>query len=150
MSGELFKMMTGVDMVHVPYRGAALALTDLIAGQVQLMFDNVVTFDPAHQIRHASAIGRDHGGSHGIASEVPVVSDVPAGLRGERLVRRSAHPKARRDIVDKLNKEINAILAEPGRKATICRNLGRRAGHRARAADSGKCWRTKPKSGARW
>ena len=41
MSGELFKMMTGVSMVHVPYRGGALALTDLIGGQVQVMFDNV-------------------------------------------------------------------------------------------------------------
>src|ERR1700704_1719187 len=43
MSGELFKMMTGVDMVHVPYRGGALALTDMVGGQVQVMFDNVPT-----------------------------------------------------------------------------------------------------------
>ena len=41
MSGELFKMMTGINMVHVPYRGGAPALTDLIAGQVQVMFDNI-------------------------------------------------------------------------------------------------------------
>src|SRR5215218_995017 len=43
MSGELFKMMAGVDMIHVPYRGGALALTDMIAGQVQVMFDNIPT-----------------------------------------------------------------------------------------------------------
>ena len=41
IAGELFKVMTGIDMVHVPYRGAALALTDLIGGQVQVMFDNM-------------------------------------------------------------------------------------------------------------
>ena len=43
MSGELFKMMAGVNMVHVPYRGAAPAITDLLAGQVQVMFDNIAT-----------------------------------------------------------------------------------------------------------
>src|SRR5262245_22797483 len=43
MSGELFKMMTGINMVHVPYRGAALALTDLLGGQVHVMFDNIPT-----------------------------------------------------------------------------------------------------------
>ena len=55
MSGELFKMMTGTDMIHVPYRGGALALTDMIGGQVQVMFDNVPT--AAEFIRPASCVG---------------------------------------------------------------------------------------------
>ena len=57
MYGELFKMMAGVDMMHVPYRGAAPALTDLIGGQVQVMFDPFLV-NRAHQGRHSSEFWR--------------------------------------------------------------------------------------------
>src|SRR5207253_6696844 len=60
MSGELFKMMTGVNMVHVPYRGGALALTDMIGGQVQVMFDNIPTameFVRSGQLRGLAVTG---------------------------------------------------------------------------------------------
>ena len=60
VAGELFKMMAGVDMVHVPYRGAAPALTDLLGGQVQVMFDRPALVDRVHQGRQAARAGGDH------------------------------------------------------------------------------------------
>ena len=59
VAGELFKMMAGVDMVHVPYRGAAPALTDLLGGQVQVMFGAHAGVDRAHQGRQAAGAGGD-------------------------------------------------------------------------------------------
>jgi tripartite-type tricarboxylate transporter receptor subunit TctC len=60
VAGELFKVMTGVNMVHVPYRGQAPAMTDLLGGQVQVMFDPVVFVDRTHPGRQATAFGCDH------------------------------------------------------------------------------------------
>ena len=60
VAGELFKFMTGVDMLHVPYRGSAPALTDLLAGQVQVMFDVTSSSTVAHQGRQAACAGGDH------------------------------------------------------------------------------------------
>ena len=68
MSGELFKMMTGVDMIHVPYRGGAPALTDLISGQVQVMFDNLPHVDRVHQSRQAARAGGDKHNALGRAA----------------------------------------------------------------------------------
>jgi tripartite-type tricarboxylate transporter receptor subunit TctC len=67
MAGEPFKMMTGTDMTHVPYRGAAPALTDLIGGQVQVMFDNAAS-SVAPARRPAAAAGGDDGNAHGRVS----------------------------------------------------------------------------------
>ena len=58
MAGELFKMMAGVDMVHVPYRGGAPAITDLLGGQVQVMFDRHGLVDRVHQGRQAARAWR--------------------------------------------------------------------------------------------
>jgi tripartite-type tricarboxylate transporter receptor subunit TctC len=59
IAGELFKMMAGVNLVHVPYRGAAPALTDLIGGQVHVMFDILPSLNSTHSIRRAARAGRD-------------------------------------------------------------------------------------------
>ena len=95
MSGELFKMMTGIDMIHVPYRGGALALTDLIGGQVQVMFDNIPT---AHGVRGSGKL-RGFAVTGAARSEtlpdLPTVADFRAGLRGDLVVRTSARPRAR-------------------------------------------------------
>jgi tripartite-type tricarboxylate transporter receptor subunit TctC len=61
VAGELFKMMAGVDIVHVPYRGGGPALVDLMSGRVQLMFDNLPTSTGIHSSRQATALGGDHG-----------------------------------------------------------------------------------------
>ena len=97
-SRELFKMMTGVNMVHVPYRGAAPALTDLLGGQVQVLFGTtaiVIQFMRAGRLR---ALASDHGDALGGAAGHPDRGRLRAGLRGERLVwRRRAKGHARRD-----------------------------------------------------
>jgi tripartite-type tricarboxylate transporter receptor subunit TctC len=81
LSGELFKTMTGTNIVHVPYRGTAPALTDLVAGQVQVMFDNI-----------PGSIRRDRGETGGRASGRADHRRNRAGLRGEHLVRDRGAP----------------------------------------------------------
>ena len=84
LSGELFKMMTGINMLHVPYRGAAPALTDLLAGQVQVMFDAMPS--SIEQIRSGKLrAGGDHGDASGGAAGRSDRKRVCAGLRDKRL-----------------------------------------------------------------
>jgi tripartite-type tricarboxylate transporter receptor subunit TctC len=96
--GELFKMMTGVEMLHVPYRGGALALNDLIGGQLQVMFDTMpesIGFIRAGALRLARS---DHGGARIGAAGRPHDRRFRTGLRGERVVRhRRATQYAGRD-----------------------------------------------------
>src|SRR5215216_1908347 len=104
---ELFKMMTGTDLVHVPYRGGAPALTDLLGGQVQVMFDTLPT-----SVEHIRS-GRVH--ARGVSSatrseaipDVPPVSDVVAGYDASGWYGIGAPKDTPRDIADKLNAEIN-------------------------------------------
>ena len=98
LAGELFKMMTGVDMVHVPYRGGTAALVDLLRGQVQVRFGSLTEFDPIHQRRQAARAGSNHGIAFGSATGHPNGGRVPAWLRRERLDwRRGTQKHARRD-----------------------------------------------------
>src|SRR5262245_36120253 len=119
MYGELFKMMAGVDMLHVPYRGGAPALTDLLAGQVQVMFDTLIT-----SIEHIRA-GKLRPLAVTAATRVEVLPDIPTvgefvpgyeavGWQGVGAPRTTPV-----EIIDKLNKEINAGLADPRIKARI-------------------------------
>ena len=117
MSGELFKMMTGVNLIHVPYRGGAPALTDLLAGQVQVMFDNVPT-----SIEHIRT-GRLRGLA--VTSEtrldalpdLPTVADFVPGYESSAWYGLGAPKNTPAEIIDRLNKEVNAILADPKSKA---------------------------------
>src|SRR5450759_87657 len=117
MSGELFKMMTGVDLVHVPYRGGALALTDLIGGQVQVMFDNLPTsaeYIKAGKLRGlavTSAIRSD------VLPDLPTVGDFVPGYEASAWYGIGAPKDTPPEIIDTLNKEVNAILADPKAKA---------------------------------
>jgi tripartite-type tricarboxylate transporter receptor subunit TctC len=117
MSAELFKMMVGVDMLHVPYRGGAPALTDMLAGQVQVMFDNLPTsieFIRAGKLRAlaVTTTARSH-----LLPDLPTVADFVPGYEASAWYGIGA-PKGTPDaIVGKLNAEINAILAEPQAKA---------------------------------
>ena len=119
IAGELFKQMTGIDMVHVPYRGAALALTDLIGGQVQVMIDNM-----AASLEHIRA-GRLRALAVTTATRLETLPDLPTvgefvpGFEASSMNGLGAPKHTPAEIVDKLNKEINAALADPKIKARI-------------------------------
>lgn len=119
LSGELFKMMAGVDMVHVPYRSEGPAITDLVSGQVQLMFPN-----PPAVIEHIRA-GRLLALAVTSAEPVTALPGVPAlrsfvpGYEATAWLGLGAPRSTPPDIVDKLNKEINAVLATPEMRERI-------------------------------
>jgi tripartite-type tricarboxylate transporter receptor subunit TctC len=119
MAGELFKLMTGVRAIHVPYRGSAPMLNDLLSGQVQVAFDGI-----ASSIGHIRA-GRLRALGVGNATRVEALPDVPAiaefvpgyeagGTQGVGVPRKTPV-----EIIDKLNREINVGLADPTMRARI-------------------------------
>jgi tripartite-type tricarboxylate transporter receptor subunit TctC len=117
MSGELFKMMTGVNMIHVPYRGGALALTDMIGGQVQVMFDNIPTameFVKSGKLRGLAVTG---AGRSETLPDLPTVADFLPGYEATSWYGLGAPKGTPAEIFEKLNREVNAILAEPKTKA---------------------------------
>jgi tripartite-type tricarboxylate transporter receptor subunit TctC len=119
IAGELFKMMSGVQMLHVPYRGQAPALIDLLAGQVQVMFDSM----PA-SIEHVRA-GRVRALAVGTATrspalpDVPTVGDVVPGFEASAWYGVAAPRNTPAEIVEQLNKEINAAFADPRIKTRL-------------------------------
>jgi tripartite-type tricarboxylate transporter receptor subunit TctC len=117
VSGELFKMMTGISMIHVPYRGGAPALTDMISGQVQVMFDNVPTsieFIRAGKLRPlaVTTVQRSE-----VLPDLPTVADFVPGYEASAWYGVGAPKGTPAEIIDKLNSEINAILANPKTKS---------------------------------
>jgi tripartite-type tricarboxylate transporter receptor subunit TctC len=117
MSGELFKMMAGVDMVHVAYRGSAPAMTDLIAGQVQVMFDNLPTALPHIRAGSIRALAVTTTARAEVTPELPTLTDVLPGYESSAWYGLGAPKGTPAEIVDKLNRTINTILAEPPAKA---------------------------------
>jgi tripartite-type tricarboxylate transporter receptor subunit TctC len=117
MSGELFKMMTGVDLVHVPYRGGAPALTDLLGGQVQVMFDNLPTsaeYVKTGKLRGLAVTGTTRSDA---LPDLPTVNEFVPGYEASAWYGLGAPKGTPVEIVDKLNKTVNAILADPASKA---------------------------------
>jgi tripartite-type tricarboxylate transporter receptor subunit TctC len=119
MAGELFKMMAGVDMVHVPYRGAGPALADLLGGQVQVMFDlmpNSIEHIKAGKLRGLAVTTATR--SHDLP-DIPTVGDFVPGYEASAVFGIVAPRDTPADTVDKLNKEINAGLADPSIKTRL-------------------------------
>ena len=113
VSGELFKMMTGIDMQHVPYRGAGLALNDLLAGQVQIMFDTVsgsIGHITAGKLRALAVTTATRSQA---LPDIPTVGDFVPGYEASTFHGIGAPQRTPTEIVEKLNKEINAILTDP-------------------------------------
>ena len=113
VAGELFKMMTGIDMVHVPYRGAVQALTDLISGQVQAMFivPGVVTEHiKAGKLR---AVAVTSATRSDMLPDLPTMNSIVTGYDATTWFGIGAPKDMPSEIVDKLNKEINVALANP-------------------------------------
>ena len=119
ITGELFKMTTGIDMVHVPYRGSALALTDLMGGQVQVMFDNLPPSIEHIRAGKLRALAVTTATRSPALPDLPTVGDFVPGFEASVWqgigVPRNTSP----EIIDKLNKEINAGLADPKIKARL-------------------------------
>ena len=119
VSGELFKMMAGVDMVHVPYRGGAPALTDLMGGQVQVMFDNIpssIGYVRAGKLRPLAVTGAARSE---LLPDIPTVAEFVPGYEASAWYGIGAPKNTPREIVDKLNTVMNEILADPAAKARM-------------------------------
>ena len=119
LAGELFKVMTGVKMVHVPYRGQAPAMTDLLGGQVQVMFDPVVSsigYIRAGKLRPLAATTSMRSEA---LPDLPTVAEFVPGYEASVWFGVGAPKNTPAEIVEKLNKEINAALADPKMKARL-------------------------------
>jgi tripartite-type tricarboxylate transporter receptor subunit TctC len=119
MSAELFKMMAGVDMVHLPYRGGAPALTDMLAGQVQVMFDNLPTSIEHLRVGKLRPLAITSATRSELLPDVPAVADFVPGYESSAWYGVGVPKGTPAEIIDRLNKEINAILAEPRAKTRI-------------------------------
>ena len=119
MAGELFKMMTGVDMVHVPYRGQGPALSDLLGGQVQILFAAAPGTADYVKTGKLRALAVTTATRMPDLPEVPTVADTVAGYEASQWYGFAAPKNTPAEIVEKLNKEINAAIADPGMKAKL-------------------------------
>jgi tripartite-type tricarboxylate transporter receptor subunit TctC len=119
LAGELFKMMTGINMLHVPYRGAAPALTDLIGGQVQVMFDVMASSIEHIRAGKLRALAVTTATRSEALPDVPNVGEFLPGFEASAWQGVGVPKNIPTEIVDKLNKEINAGLADPKIKARL-------------------------------
>ncbi len=119
IAGELFKMMASVDMVHVPYRGAAPALTDLLGGQVQVYFGPMPSSIEYIKTGKLRALAVTTATRSEALPDLPTVGDFLPGYEASTWLGVGAPKNTPVEIVDKLNTEINAGLADPKMKARI-------------------------------
>jgi tripartite-type tricarboxylate transporter receptor subunit TctC len=119
LSGELFKMMTGVNMVHVPYRGEAPALTDLLGGQVQLYFGTLPGAIEYIRVGKLRALAVTTATRSEALPDVPTLSEFVPNYEASGWQGIGVPKNTPTEIVDKLNKEINAALADPKIKARL-------------------------------
>ena len=119
LSGALFMMMTGVDMVHVPYRGAAPALTDMLANQVQVMFDNLPSSIGHIQAGRLRALAVTTAERSKVLPDVPTVGETVPGYEASAWFGMAVPKGTPRAVIDKLNHEVNAALADPAMQAKL-------------------------------
>ena len=119
VAGELFKMMTSIDMVHVPYRGGAPALTDLLGGRVQVIFDpmpETIEYIRADKLRPLAVTSAARSEA---LPDIPTVGEFVPGYEANLWDGIGAPRNTPAEIIDKLNSEINAVLADPKMKARL-------------------------------
>jgi len=136
LSGELFKLMTGVKLTHVPYRGSAPALTDMLSGQVHVMFDNMPPSLPHIQAGKLRALGVTTATRSEALPDLPTVAETVAGYEASAFFGMGAPKGTPPEIIEALNKEINAGLADPKVKARLAELGGMLVG--GTPADFGK------------
>jgi tripartite-type tricarboxylate transporter receptor subunit TctC len=117
LAGELFKMMTGVELVHVPYRGSPPALTDMLGGQIQIMFDLMPTSIELIRAGKLRALAVTTATRSEALPDIPTVGEFVSGYEASTWQGLGAPKNTPIEIVDKLNKEINAGLTDPKVKA---------------------------------
>jgi tripartite-type tricarboxylate transporter receptor subunit TctC len=119
VSGELFKMMTGVNMHHVAYRGGGPSLSGLLGGQVQVLFDNTVSSIEYIRAGRLRALGVTTATRSEALPDIPAVGDFVQGYEASGFGGVGAPKNTPPEIIEKLNKEINVALAEPKMKARL-------------------------------
>jgi tripartite-type tricarboxylate transporter receptor subunit TctC len=119
MSGELFKMMTGVNMVHVPYRGSAPMLTDLLGGQVQVTFDNMPSSIEHIRAGKLRPLAVTTTARSDALPDTPVLADTVPGYEASAWFGAGAPKGTPSEIIETLNKAINAGLADPKMQARL-------------------------------
>jgi tripartite-type tricarboxylate transporter receptor subunit TctC len=117
VTGELFKMMANVDVLHVPYRGEAPAQTDLLSGRVQVMFDPLASSIGYIRAGKLRALAVTTATRSEALPDLPTVGEFVPGYEVSAVLGIGAPKRTHAEIIDKLNKEINAGLADPAMKA---------------------------------
>jgi len=119
ITGELFKMMTGVNLVHVPYRGLAPALSDLLGGQVQMTFASMPSSIEYIRAGKLRALAVTTATRSEVLPDVPTVGEFVPGYEASGWYGVGAPKGTPAEVIDKLNQEINAALADPNMKARL-------------------------------
>jgi tripartite-type tricarboxylate transporter receptor subunit TctC len=119
MAGELFKMMAGVNLVHIPYRGQGPALTDLLGGDVQVLFATAPGTTDYIKTGKLRALAVTSAARAEVLPELPTVADFVPGYEASQWYGLAAPKNTPAEIVDKLNREINAAIADLGMKARL-------------------------------
>ena len=124
VSGELFKMMAGIDMTHVPYRGGGQVMTDLIAGQVQVSFIGLIVAIEHIRSGKLRALAVAAATRSDVLPDIPTVSDFVPGYEASAFWGVGAPRNTPAEIIDKLNKEINAGLSDPKLRTRLAEGGG--------------------------
>jgi tripartite-type tricarboxylate transporter receptor subunit TctC len=119
MAGELFKTMAAVDLVHVPYRGSAPALTDLVGGQVQVMFDALISTLPHIQSGKLRALAVTTAARSQVLADVPTIAETVPGYEAIIWYGVGAPQGTPAEVINRLNREFNAGLASPKIKSQL-------------------------------
>jgi len=119
MAGELFKMMAGVNLVHIPYRGQGPALTDLLGGDVQVLFATAPGTTDYVKTGRLRALAVTSAARAEVLPELPTVADFVPGYEASQWYGLAAPKNTPAEIVARLNREINAAIADPAMKARL-------------------------------
>jgi tripartite-type tricarboxylate transporter receptor subunit TctC len=119
LSGELFKSMTGCNMLHVPYKGAGPALTDLIGGQVQVFFDNLPSSAPHIKGNSIRALAMTSAAREPSMPDVPTIGDTVPGYEATAWFGIGMPKGSPREAIDRVNAEVNRALADPKMRARL-------------------------------
>jgi tripartite-type tricarboxylate transporter receptor subunit TctC len=119
LSGEMFMAMTGTKMQHVPYRGSAPAITDMLGGQVQVIFDNMPSIIEHIHSGALRALGVTTAERSAQLPDVQAIAETVPGYEASALFGMGAPKSTPKEIIEKLNKQINAVLAEPDMKKRL-------------------------------